>query len=336
MFTLSERLAAFEALRMELLSISADLQHPLYAQAQAQNGWFVPRFVQASMQAIAQHMLQPTALATWAAQYDLSPSQPKNVAVIMAGNIPLVGFHDAMCVLLAGHHLRARLSSTDTVLMGYVLQFLKEETPVFANSITIINRISKPDAVIATGGDSSNLHFQYYFGKYPHLLRGNRSSVAVLTGQETEEDLEGLSHDVFMHFGLGCRSVSKLLVPADYDVHPLLQAFAHYAWLGDTSKWGNNYDYQRAVALINTLPGLDAHFYLLRPSSDSSGPTSVLYYEEYKDQAHLQTLLKAVEAKTQIVVGKGPGMQPFGTGQQPACHQYADGVDTLAFLSSLN
>lgn len=332
-FTLAERLAAIEALRQEMISVAQAPHHPLLGRAQAENPWFFEPFIrQALANLIA--LIEPVALATWVRSYEPLPTAPKNVAVVMAGNVPMVGFHDALCVLLAGHHLQARLSSQDKVLMTWLLSFLKNETPVFTQAIEITERIHAPDAVIATGSDNSSRYFDYYFGKYPHIIRRNRTSLAIITGQETEEEMEGLAHDLFLYAGHGCRNVGKLLVPRGYDFAPVVQAANKlYGWLLDHSKYANNYDYQKAVAVINLIPLVDAHFFVMRESADLVAPTGAVFFSYYDSPEEVQTYLEMYKDKLQVVIGRGH--EAFGGAQCPSLTDYADGVDIMAWLKEL-
>ncbi|NQV02567.1 MAG: acyl-CoA reductase [Bacteroidia bacterium] len=261
---------------------------------------------------------------------------PRRVGVIMAGNIPMVGFHDLLCVLLSGNHLLARLSSQDTWLIPAIVQYLVELEPAWSNQIEFTTEgIEKPEAIIATGSNNTSRYFSYYFGKYPHIIRKNRSGVAILDGNETAAELEGIASDIFSYFGLGCRSVSKLYLPEGYDLKPLHEAFLQYKDLFHHSKYRNNLDYYKSICLVNRTRFLDGVFYLLIEDEPLATPVSVLHYEYYRDFSLIQTRLDRDQEQIQCIVARKdllPGVVEPGETQQPALSDYADGVDTLIFL----
>lgn len=303
------------------------------------NKWFTPESILMAIQGI-EKMLRPSSFEQWIAKYE--PPQhfkPKTVAVTMAGNIPLVGFHDFLSVLISGHIFLGKTSSDDAYLLAAFAEILINIEPEFAQKIFFTNQtLSGFDAVIATGSGNTSRYFDFYFGKYPNIIRKNRNSVAVLTGLETDDELKALADDVFLYFGLGCRSVSKIFVPEKFDFVRLLDHFAHYEEFKNHSKYFNNYEYNKAIYLINTLPHFDNGFLLLKESSDYASPVSVLYYETYHNLLQLEERLALEQDAIQCVVAK-PGLLKnsvdFGQAQFPDVDDYADGVDTLAFLFNL-
>jgi hypothetical protein len=333
----SERLAAFVALGQRLATITTDELTPLAARARNQNAWFDLPSVTAAVRGIA-HLLAEELLRHWAGRYPAEPTAGRQIGVVMAGNIPLVGFHDMLCVLLSGHTLLAKLSADDTVLMLWVMEELTSIEPRFAEFIKVLPRLNAADAFIATGSDNTARYFEFYFGKKPNLIRRNRTSVAVLTGQETELELALLGPDIFQYYGLGCRNVSKLYVPAGYSFTPLLDALQVCEGVLNHHKYQNNYDYNKSILLVNRVPHFDNGFLLLTPGAALVSPISVLHYEEYANEADLADKLTNAAARIQCVVSAGgrfAGSFPFGRAQMPGVADYADGVDTMEFLATL-
>ncbi|AHJ97464.1 acyl-CoA reductase [Hymenobacter swuensis] len=337
----ADRLAAFVALGQRLTALvsvdHAEELTELAARARNQNNWFDRPNVLVALHGIA-HLLQEDALRTWAGRYPPEPTTPRLIGVVMAGNIPLVGFHDALCVLLSGHQLLAKLSKDDTVLMRWVLDELTRLEPRFTDRIQLAERLNAADAFIATGSDNTARYFEYYFGKKPNIIRRNRTSLAVLTGRETDHDLGLLGEDIFRYYGLGCRNVSKLYVPEGYDFTPLLDALQPWHHVLEHNRYQNNYDYNKSILLVNRVPHLDSGFLLLTPSAQLVSPISVLHHAAYTNEIDLLDQLTDVAAQTQCLVSGGglyPGSFPFGRAQQPSVTDYADGVDTMAFLAEI-
>lgn len=300
--------------------------------ASLENGWFIPPFQQYAFTHIARHWLEEDVLTRWAQEASI-PDQPttqKTVGIVMAGNIPLVGFHDWLCVFMAGHRSKIKPSSKDKVLICYLLKKMAEWEPSIATDHVIEERLNGCDAYIATGSNNSSRYFDYYFGKYPHIIRRNRTSVAVLTGQESKEQLEALSDDVYLYFGLGCRNVTKLYVPKDYDFIPLLEAFKKYSFLADNHKYKNNYDYNLALHILNNKFYMTNGSILLVEESALFAPVSQLNFEYYDSLEAVQEQL-AAHPDLQCLVGEG-GI-PFGSGQSPRVNDYADGINTLDYLN---
>lgn len=312
--------------------------HPLgpeVIRARQENPWFTFRSVEQAFIGILP-WLERTALAKWAANYpELNQnSASKSIGLILAGNIPLVGFHDVLTVLLSGNTALVKMSSNDRVLMPFLLRILLEIEPRFSKFVQFVNKLENPDAVIATGSNNSSRYFDYYFGKYPHIIRKNRTSVAILTGNETDEDLCRLGSDIFSYFGLGCRNVSKLYVPFAYDFDRFFRQIEEFSFLMEHNKYMNNYDYHRALFLLNQEPFLTNNFLLLREHPELSTPVSVLHFERYSSLTDLGLDLNRMEDRLQCVVGEGH--LPFGSAQCPGLMDYADGVDTLRFLTGLH
>lgn len=294
------------------------------------NKWFtVPNQVQA-VSAIAA-MLESRKLSQWLKEYLLPVNSPKTVGIIMAGNLPAVGFHDLLCVLLAGHKAMIKCSSDDNILMQWLAKQLAADLNA-ADKISFTDRLKGMEAVIATGSDNTARYFDYYFSKIPKIIRRNRNSVAILSGNETEEDLKNLSADIFSYFGLGCRNVSKLYVPAGFDFDFLFKAFQSFSHLMDHNKYMNNYDYHRAVYLMNREPFLTNNFVILKESEQTASPVSVVHYHFYENEKALRHHLEEIKDRLQCIVSSSKGDIPFGQTQQPEPWDYADGTDTLKFL----
>ncbi|MEM1336486.1 MAG: acyl-CoA reductase [Bacteroidota bacterium] len=278
-------------------------------------------------------------ITQWLSPYTL-PNQelPKQIAVIMAGNIPLVGFHDFLCVLFSGNTVVAKLSSNDRVVLPFLTEYLKAMDPGLEDRIFFTQgKLNDFDAVIATGSNNTGRYFDYYFGKYPNLIRKNRNSVAVLSGNEKQESLRLLGEDLFRYFGLGCRSVSKIYVPEDYDFTPLFKAILPWESLLQSNKYANNYEYNRAVYLLSDFDVLDNGFLILKEDTGIASPIGVLYFEYYKDPEQLKQQLLAASNTIQCIVAENftPNKVALGQTQLPALKDYADGVDTMAFLLKL-
>ncbi|MFT3902236.1 MAG: acyl-CoA reductase [Niabella sp.] len=298
------------------------------------NGWFLPAFIDIAAKNIANNFLQADILAGWLAKYpSVSHSQTgKTVGIVMAGNIPLVGFHDFMCVFAAGHRAAIKASGKDEVLIKHLTEKLAEWAPELADHVEYRDMLKGCDAYIATGSNNSAGYFDYYFGKYPHIIRRNRTSVAILTGDESTEELDLLADDVHLYYGMGCRNVTKLLVPYGYDFEPLLNVFKKYNYLGDESKYKNNYDYNLALHILNNRPYMSTPALILVEDESIFSPVSQLHYEFYNfEEAALQSA--AMNDSVQCIVGKK--YIPFGQAQCPAIDQYADAVDTMEFLCDM-
>ena len=312
---------------------------PILSSAYHHNPWFNEQFSILALSNIANHLLRKDKLSTWLEMYhhNAAPNS-KKVAIIMAGNIPLVGWHDLMCVLLSGHEAQIKLSSKDEILPKYLIEKLIELLPDLKSKIHIAERLSSFDAVIATGSSNTSRYFDYYFGKYPHIIRKNRSSVAILNGNETNHQLYLLGKDIFSYYGLGCRNVNKIYVPASFDFTNMLDNFQSYAAEVDFNKYDNNYTYQKSIMLINKIPHLDNGFLLVKEDQNIASAVSVLHYEKYNNLEELKANLERDKEAIQCIVGDshhGIANVPFGQSQSPELWDYPDGVDTFKFLLSL-
>lgn len=302
--------------------------------ASYENGWFIPAFIDLSARAIAHFFLQPEILSNWAAKYSLpnEDTTSKKIGIVMAGNIPLVGFHDFLSVFISGHSAIIKPSSKDQTLIKHLAQKIIDWQAKAAAHIQFAEILKDCDAYIATGSNNSSRYFEYYFSKYPNIIRKNRTSVAILTGRETSIELEKLADDVHLYFGLGCRNVTKIYVPEGYDFIPLLGAFKKYSYLADHHKYKNNFDYNLAIQLLNKKYYMTNGSILLIEEPALFSPISQLNYEFYADKAKLTRTLKN-NPELQCVAGEGN--IDFGNAQSPSISDYADGVDTLNFLSRL-
>ncbi len=307
------------------------------------NGFFTPENVRFAFQSIGKS-LKIRNIERWLKNYNLKifeRCKPKTIGVVMAGNIPLVGFHDYLSALISGHKLLAKLSSSDSKLLPLLHQILVKAEPAFANRVTFTDNILKDfDAIIATGSDNSSRYFDYYFGKYPNIIRRNRNSVAVITGRESDQELNALGEDIFRYYGLGCRNVSKLFVPKNYKFDRFYENIKDYVDVINNHKYKNNYDYNKAILLVNKIPHFDNGFLILTHETSMSSPVSVIYYEEYANTDTLKNLLQKQHDKLQCVVSIDKNVWEYGVvapgkTQLPELWDYADGVDTLAFLTAI-
>ena len=299
--------------------------------AHNENNWFIPEFIDKATSVIAKSLLQKGILEKWTAAYNLPDTQaaPKTVGIVMAGNIPLVGFHDLLCVFIAGHRSFVKPSSKDAVLIRHLADTLIGWEPAAGSLLQFGEMLKGCDAYIATGSNNSSGYFEYYFGKYPNIIRRNRTAVAILAGNETPSQLQLLADDVYLYFGRGCRNVTKLYVPPGYDFIPLLTAFKRYNWMADHHKYKNNYDYNLALHLLNKQLYMSTESILLVESKSIFSPISQLNYEFYESRDEITGSLKNNE-DIQCIVGEN--FVPFGQSQCPTITDYADGVDTIAFL----
>lgn len=299
------------------------------------NRWFLPEFIDLSSENIANSYLTEKALKKWVAQYPglkEDNAGAKTIGVVMAGNIPLVGFHDLLSVLISGNRVLVKPSSKDEVLIKHLTNKLAEWAPELNEWIAYAELLKNCDAYIATGSNSTANYFGYYFSKYPHIIRKNRTSVAILTGEETPEQLNALARDVFDYFGMGCRNITKIYVPADYDFLPLIEAFKKFDYLADHHKYKNNYDYNLALHILNNKAYMSTAALLLVEDENIFSPVSQLNYEFYNDAV---TVIKKLEKNDSVQCIVGKNFIPFGNAQRPALNDYADGVDTMAWLAEL-
>lgn len=330
---IAEKEAALVRLGQYLAEKSPELE-AVKERAYIANGWFIPSFIDNALDNIVRYFLSPEPLQQWLQGYHkvTEPRAPKTVGIVSAGNIPLVGFHDWLCGFVSGHRVKMKLSGKDEILMKHILEKISEWYPDQVGQTEIHDMLKNCDAYIATGSNNSARYFHYYFAKYPHIIRHNRTSAAILTGNETPEELLALADDVMMYFGLGCRNVTKIYVPLNYDFAPLLKAMEKYSYLIEHHKYKNNYDYNLALLLLNSSAYMTNGSILLQENTGLFSPISVLHYSNYVDMAQLQQELSGEDALQCLV---GQQFTPFGYAQQPSLSDYADGVDTLKFLLEL-
>jgi hypothetical protein len=314
----------------------------LVAEAGEQNPWFTPYSIYQAMRDIGR-MVEQEHLLEWISRYaerGLEPGEMKNIGTILAGNIPMVGFHDFLSILISGHVFTGKPSGKDDMLLPFLSEQLSEIQPAFSKRICFVEeKLGRVDAIIATGSNNTSRYFQYYFGKYPHIFRQNRNGVAVLGGQETPDELAALADDIFLYFGLGCRNVAKLYVPEGYDFSCFFPAMEKYASLRDHHKYANNYLYRQSILLLNQVEHLDNGFLLLCRDSGFSSPVSMLFHEAYPDLPAVDRQLADNRSAIQCVVSSVSLTTPhssFGQSQHPPLWEYADDVDTLKFLSNLS
>jgi hypothetical protein len=302
--------------------------------ASIENSWFMPEFIELATKNIVGEFLQIEKLKNWAALYKIPDenNSPKNVGLIMAGNIPLVGFHDFICVFISGNRQIIKPSSKDAVLIRHLVQQLISYDPEAKDYISFSEMLKGCDAYIATGSNNSARYFEYYFSKYPNIIRRNRTSVAILDGSESKEDLEKLSDDIYLYFGLGCRNITKLYVPENYDFVPLIETMKKYNYVIDGHKYKNNYDYQLAILIINRKYYMTDGSVILTENNSVFSPIGMLHFEHYKNLKNVIDLLTD-DKHIQCIVSKE--RTSFGQAQQPSLTEYADGIDTMKFLLSL-
>ncbi len=331
---LTQRIEAFSKLGEKLNQVQPFELQEIIENVKNQNPWFTEDNIKRSLKGITK-FLNKSDLVKWTSGYNLGPKEAKNVGVVMAGNIPLVGFHDFLCILIAGHTAIIKLSSQDSILIKWATKTLISLEPEFAKHIIFQERLNSVDAMIATGSDNTARYFEYYFRNIPHIIRKNRSSCAIIMGEESAEELKTLGIDVFSYFGLGCRNVSKLYVPEGYNFIGMLDSWATYQDIIHHHKYCNNYDYQKSILLVNGIPFLDTGYVLVTENEALVSPISTLYYETYTDQIDLSEKVAKQKDKLQCLVsanGWYPKSVPFGKAQSPDVWDYADYIDTLRFL----
>ena len=301
------------------------------------NGWFTKNNIQFAFKSWVDALNEEN-LLKWTSKYDLEKVHNHHIAIVLAGNIPLVGFHDLLSVLISGNRVIAKLSSNDKLLLPYLTKYLIAIEPEFESKIVFTEeKLENFDAVIATGSNNTARYFEYYFGKYPNIIRKNRNSVTVLSGKETSEDLKNLSNDIFRYFGLGCRNVSKLFIPKDYNFDAFFNAMFTWKEVINDNKYINNYDYNKAVYLMSNINLLDNEFLLLKEDVSFSSPISVTFYEYYDNLELVKEQLITEKDNIQCIVSN-LGIEneiKFGETQKPKLWDYADGIDTIDFLVKL-
>ncbi len=305
--------------------------------SQEYNGWFTKNNVLRALESWS-NTLTTSKLNKWTSSYTFNEKRPKTVAVIMAGNIPLVGFHDFLSVLISGYNVQVKLSSNDSYFLPLIAKFLEHYNEDFKGRITFNKeKLTEYDAVIATGSDNTARYFEHYFGKHPNIIRKNRNSVAILTGNETQKELELLGEDIFLYFGLGCRSVSKVFVPNKYNFDVLFKAIYKFKEIIEYKKYENNYDYNKAVYLMSLFKLKENGFLMLKEDSQYASPIATLFYEYYDDFEKLLEKLQQDKERIQCVVSNENAVDfvKLGNSQKPELWNYADNVDTIEFLLKL-
>ncbi|SHG16291.1 Acyl-CoA reductase (LuxC) [Flavobacterium segetis] len=306
--------------------------------SQSHNGWYTPQQVYFSIQSWAEALTEEN-LDEWLSGYDLENNKSKNVALILAGNIPLVGFHDFLSVLITGNTVLIKTSSNDQHLLPFLAKYMIAVESEFVAKINFVDgKLENFDMVIATGSNNTARYFEYYFKNKPSIIRKSRNSVAVLNGSETKEQLAALGEDIFRYFGLGCRNVSKLFVPKDYSFVPFFEAIFEYQDVIHYEKYANNYDYNKAVFLMSNFKLLDNGFLTLKEDKSHASPISSVFYENYENIAELENRLEEENEKIQCIVSNNLIQKSisFGQTQKPALWDYADNVDTISFLLTTN
>ena len=353
--TILQRIEAFEILGKFLVQFNTERKdepslteinakffddfQKLIQQVHIYNPWFAEQFVLKSIKAVSLNLSKKN-IEKWLKKYGILNNSGhellKKTGVVLAGNIPLVGFHDFLSVLITGNIFLGKLSSKDDKLLPFIKTVLVEINDEFEDRIIFTDENLKGfDAIIATGSNNSARYFEYYFNNYPHIIRKNRNAVAVLTGDETGAELRAIGEDIFDYFGLGCRNVSKLLVPENYNFDKFFKSIEPYSYLYNHHKYANNYDYNRSVYLLNRTPHLDNGFLLLKEDEGISSPIGVVYFQLYKDLSQVNEYLKLNQDHIQCVVSKNKDIKGAikpGTSQKPELWDYADGIDTIKFL----
>jgi hypothetical protein len=329
MLSLEKRIDLLERLGKYMLSDNEEWLE-IQENANYANAWFTKDHISIAIENIVTELLDRKKLDNWVNQYQL-PASSKQVGIVMAGNIPLVGFHDFLCGFISGHRLLLKLSSKDEILLKHLISKLTIWEPEVAEQVQTAEILKGCDAYIATGSNNTARYFEQYFGKYPHIIRKNRTSVAILEGDESEEELNELAKDVFVYYGLGCRNVTQVCVPEGYDFTRLLHVFSDFRDYINHHKYKNNYDYYLAIYLLNRVPYLSTESILMVENKLPFSPVAVLHYRYYTD---VKQLAHELEEGKEIQTIVGRGFTHFGTAQQPTLNEYADGVDTMAFLCS--
>ena len=305
--------------------------------AHEHNGWFKRENILFALNGWS-NQLTSNNINQWLSKYKFNQENPKTIAIIMAGNIPLVGFHDFLSVLISGHHVLVKQSSNDKHLLPFLAKYLEHVMPEFKSRIRFTeNKLEHFDAVIATGSDNTARYFEYYFKDKPSIIRRNRNSIAVLTGHETEDELKALAEDIFRYYGLGCRNVSKLYVPKNYNFETFFKAMYDWHPIIHENKYANNYDYNKAVYLMSEFDMLENGFLMLKEDESFSSPIATVFYERYNSLDELKEILKQKEDLIQCIVSNGfiEDEVKFGQTQLPNLWNYADGVDTISFALTM-
>lgn len=338
--SLNERLDLLVALGQHLSNAEDTFLDAILHRTSFHNPWFSIENQRLAIAAIAEEMLQWEKLWAWASQYPIqAPTSPKRLGLVMAGNIPMVGFHDFICSFVAGFISKIKLSEKDPFVLPYLFEWLGKKDPRFKSYVEVVDKLQAFDVVIATGSNNSARYFEAYFGKYPHIIRKNRNAVAVLTGTESSEELHALGKDVFRFFGLGCRNVSKIFVPMDYDFQLLMERLHDYREIILHDKYKNNFDYSLALLMLNRVAYINNGCVILVESPSIASRIAVLHFEYYQSLESVTAQIKAQSDEVQCVVSgqklAGLDTVAFGESQRPGLQDYPDGVDVMRFLTGL-
>jgi hypothetical protein len=331
---LQQRINAFAQLRDVFLQPDEELDSVL-DKTETHNPWFTRMHCELMLQNFAENYLSKGKLEAWAKKYGQLPEKNLTVGLVLAGNIPFVGMHDILSVLLCGYRAKIKLSSKDEYFFPYLHKKLKEANQGFHDKMIFAERLKDFDAIIATGSNNSARYFEHYFGKYPHIIRKNRTSIAVLTGNESEGEMTALGKDVFYYFGLGCRNVSKLYLPSGFEPQILFKIWDKFNYVIDNNKYKNNYDYNRALMLLNQVPHFANDFFFLTENQNLFSPLAILYFEYYTSKNDLEQKLNPLGENVQCIVAKADGNTLFGQTQFPELSDYADKADTMKFLMEI-
>jgi hypothetical protein len=325
--TAQDKISCLQQLKDKIISLSNN-EDFLY-RIEGSNPWFIPEFTRKSLDSISAEMLDEKRLTTWITSYSISRT-PKITGIIAAGNIPFVSFHDILCVYFTNHNLKLKLSSKDRYLPEHILNLWTEIDVEWKNRIEYVDRMVHCDKIIATGSNSTFNYFEHYFGKYDSILRKNRTSIGIVHKDIADEEVDLLMDDIFLYFGLGCRSISKLWIEKGFELKRIFEASERYHYLHMHSKYMNNYDYQRTLLLLNSIPHLSNDFLMLRESSEVFSPISVLHYNWFETPGEYEAEVLSRSEDIQCVIGRG--YIPFGRSQSPSLTDYADGIDVMEFL----
>ena len=341
MMTLVERLSVLAKLGAQLREEEDELLLAHIKRTEFHNGWMTEENYRRSIRSIAEQWLTEKALQEWIGHYEIAheTSSVKTVGLVLAGNIPLVGWHDVLSVFTAGHRAQLKLSEKDAFVLPYLLKKMAAIDERTSSYFEIVDQLKGFEAVIATGSNNSARYFEAYFGKYPHIIRRNRNAVAVLSGKESEAELLALGDDIFTYFGLGCRNVSKLYLPQDYEFAPLLEALHEWRHLQNHSKYKNNFDYNHAKLTLNKQAFFSNGAIILREDDSLLSHIAGLYYSHYQVLPALEAELEARRDEIQLIAAQegllSLATKSFGEAQQPGLLDYADGVDTMSWLVKL-
>lgn len=329
---LVKRMQVLAGLRDWLKNNDGQWKH-VRSEAEEHNKWFTEEFIDNRIKNILTEYLDERKLQEWVNHYRVDDNiAPRKVGIVMAGNIPLVGFHDLLCTFVAGHHAHIKVSEKDSVLLKGIVGRMQEINPDTEKFVTFSDLLKGCDAYIATGSNNTSRYFEYYFGRYPSIIRKNKTSVAILNGNEKVEELEALADDVYMYFGLGCRNVTQIYVPPHFDFQLLLRAFNKYGYLKDHTRFRNNYDYNLALLIMNNRKYMSNDSIVLVEGDHLFSPVSELYYAFYEDRA---TLLDSIVKNESVQCIVADGFINPGQTQSPGLFDYADGTDTMQFLLSI-